>query len=229
MPLSAQAIADVVVLAVKSALAPVQAEVAALKAQLAALETVRERVSTQDERIVTLETRSAGPSVADMAVVEIRTQLAALQSRVFDDSHTKAVAAVSERVAVLETKAPVPGPAGKDGAPGRDGADGLGFDDFEEVQDDDGRTITRRYKSGDRVKEFVHKTAVELYRGVYVEGKTYERGDRVTWAGSEWHANETTTTKPGESKAWTLTVKRGRDGRDGRDAVTVPVVSVGGR
>ena len=59
------------------------------------------------------------------------------------------------------------------------------------------------------------------------DGKTYERGDGVTWAGSEWHCNEPTTTKPGDgSKAWTLKVKRGRDGKDGRDAMTAPVLSV---
>jgi hypothetical protein len=28
-------------------------------------------------------------------------------------------------------------------------------------------------------------------------------------------------------KAWTLIVKRGRDGKDGRDAVTTPVVAIG--
>jgi integrin beta 3 len=120
-----------------------------------------------------------------------------------------------------------PGEKGLDGINGKDGADGLGFDDFEELYDGE-RTITRRYIRGDRVKEFVHKMPLEIYRGVWVE-KTYERGDGVTWAGSEWHCNETTTTKPGEgSKAWTLKVKRGRDGKDGRDAVSVPVVSVGG-
>ncbi len=56
---------------------------------------------------------------------------------------------------------------------------------------------------------------VDIYRGVFVEGKTYQRGDCTTWAGSEWHCNETTTNKPGDgSKAWTLKVKKGRDGKD---------------
>lgn len=111
----------------------------------------------------------------------------------------------------------LPGEKGADGLHGKDGADGLGFDDFEELFDGE-RTFTRRYVKGDRVKEFVFKTAIELYRGVWVEGKAYERGDRTTWAGSEWHCNEDTTSKPGDgSKAWTLTVKKGRDGRDGKD------------
>ncbi|MEM5403779.1 hypothetical protein [Paraburkholderia unamae] len=57
---------------------------------------------------------------------------------------------------------------------------------------------------------------VALYRGVYEQGRTYEPGDIVTWAGSMWHCNATTTDKPDAgSGAWTLAVKRGRDGRDG--------------
>jgi hypothetical protein len=52
--------------------------------------------------------------------------------------------------------------------------------------------------------------------GVFLEGQSYDRGQLVTWAGSSWHCNEATTTKPGEgSKAWSLMVKRGRDGKDG--------------
>jgi hypothetical protein len=54
------------------------------------------------------------------------------------------------------------------------------------------------------------------YRGVFLEGSTYAAGDLVTWAGSAWHCNDATTTKPGDgAKAWTLMVKRGRDGKDG--------------
>jgi integrin beta 3 len=111
---------------------------------------------------------------------------------------------------------------GINGLNGKDGTDGLGFDDFEELYDGE-RTWTRRYIKGDRVKEFVFKTPMDIYRGVYVEGKTYDRGDGVTWGGSEWHCNEQTTTKPGEgSKAWTLKVKRGRDGKDGKDGERGP-------
>ena len=52
----------------------------------------------------------------------------------------------------------------------------------------------------------------------------YERGDTVTWAGSLWHCNEPTTTKPGNAqRAWTLCTKHGRDGRDGKSAYEVAV------
>lgn len=56
------------------------------------------------------------------------------------------------------------------------------------------------------------------YCGVYVDGRSYDRGDGVTYAGSFWHCNtDGTRTKPGEgSSDWTLTVKRGRDGKDAR-------------
>jgi hypothetical protein len=124
----------------------------------------------------------------------------------------------------------VPGPPGHglDGARGIDGQDGLGFDDLAVLHDGE-RSVTFRFLKNDRIKEFAVTFPMEIYRGVYADGKTYDRGDRVTWAGSEWHANEPTTTKPGDgSKAWTLTVKRGRDGKDGLDAPgALPVVTVG--
>ena len=55
-----------------------------------------------------------------------------------------------------------------------------------------------------------------IYRGVFTPGE-YHPGDSVTWGGSLWHCNETTSDKPGESgsKGWTLAVKKGRDGKDG--------------
>jgi collagen type III alpha len=117
------------------------------------------------------------------------------------------------------------GAQGLQGEKGLDGVNGLGFDDFEEEMLDDGRVIVRRYKSGDRVKEFRHQTATMIYRGVYQHGKQYERGDVVTWSGATWHTNVTTATKPDEGhKDWTLMVKRGRDGKDGINAQALPVV-----
>lgn len=133
------------------------------------------------DRLVALETKAAGPSVSDMGVAELRTQLATVQAT---------VCAVSERVAVVEARPLLPGPpgepgpAGQDGINGKDGAAGLSFE------------------------------------GVYQDGKQYEPGQLATWAGSSWHCNEPTASKPGDgSKAWTLMVKRGRDGKDGHDGV----------
>ena len=97
------------------------------------------------------------------------------------------IAALRERLAVLETRPMVPGPPGQPGQDGRDGAPG---------------------KDG---------TAGLRFAGVFVDGKSYELGDMVTWAGSSWHCNEATTTRPGEgAKAWTLMVKRGRDGKEAK-------------
>lgn len=121
--------------------------------------------------------------------------------------------AVRERVATLEARAPAPGPPGP---AGRDGADGLGFEDLAVTQRDD-RSFTIEAVHGERRKAIGTATfALNIYRGVWAEGKTYDPGDGVTWAGSEWHCQAATTTKPGDgSKAWTLKVKRGRDGKDG--------------
>jgi hypothetical protein len=136
--------------------------------------------------------------------------------------------AVGIRVAALEA-VPAPrdgrdGRDGTDGAPGAAGLDGLGFGDLEVVHDGE-RRVTLRAVDGDRVKDLGSVVfPCDIYRGVWTTGKTYERGDSVTWAGSEWHANTTTTARPGDgSPAWTLKVKRGRDGKD------APAVLVGAR
>ena len=113
---------------------------------------------------------------------------------------------VVERIASLEARPPVPGP------PGPAGADGLGFDDLA-VEYDGERTIVVKWARGDVEREKSIKLPAMLYRGVYVPGRLYDRGDVVTWAGSLWHANAETTTRPGDgAPAWTLAVKRGRDG-----------------
>jgi hypothetical protein len=52
------------------------------------------------------------------------------------------------------------------------------------------------------------------YCGTHVAGKEYRKGQFVTAKGSVWHANVTTKEPPGQSGAWVLAVKRGRDGKD---------------
>lgn len=113
---------------------------------------------------------------------------------------------------------------GAKGEPGRDGTDGrdaLGFEDVEEELEDGGRVLVRTWKRGDYVKTFRHQMATPVHRGVFVEGKTYERGDCVTWGGHCWHAKETTTLKPdytpASAKSWSLVTKAGRDGKPGKD------------
>jgi hypothetical protein len=54
------------------------------------------------------------------------------------------------------------------------------------------------------------------YQGVW-EQRKYSKGSLVTWGGSCWHANRETSAKPDEDReAWTLMVKRGRDGKDAK-------------
>lgn len=117
-------------------------------------------------------------------------------------------AAISVSVRALEeirTLARTPGPQGPAGR------DGFGFDDLSVVETDKGCMI--RFKRGDQVSEF--RLPVMTYQGVFTEGKTYRRGDTVTWGGSLWHCDAETTDKPDGGKNWRLAAKRGRDGKDG--------------
>jgi integrin beta 3 len=149
---------------------------------------------------------SNAPVVDESAVV-----VAAIETAV-----RTALAPVVERLRTVETMAAevsarvVEGPPGPPGPPG---APGFGFDDMR-VEYDGERTITLAWSRGDVKAEQAIKIPAMLYRGVFVPGRMYDKGDCVTFGGSIWHANAETTTRPGDgSPAWTLAVKRGRDSR----------------
>lgn len=114
----------------------------------------------------------------------------------------------------------------------KDGTDGVGFDDMDVVYDGE-RTFTLKFIKGERTKELSFTVPVQIYRGVFQEGQTYQRGDTVSWGGSTWHCDAAgATVKPdtvGAAKAWTLSNKRGRDGKDGivKDAPKPGPVKVG--
>ncbi len=91
-----------------------------------------------------------------------------------------------------------------------------GLAGFSVSQSEDLRTfhVEMRLTGG---KTIVRSFAVPvvLDRGVFKDGESYQRGDSVTWSGSAWICQEDTTKdKPGLSKAWRLSVKRGADGKD---------------
>lgn len=121
------------------------------------------------------------------------------------------------RLAVLEAREPKPGDKGEpglDGKDGSDGRDGINFDELDLAHDGE-RTMTLRFSRGELVKEWHLVFPVPIYRDVYQAGRSYARGDIVTFGGSMWHCNADTDDKPESgSPAWTLAAKRGRDGRD---------------
>jgi integrin beta 3 len=107
------------------------------------------------------------------------------------------------------------GKAGKDGAAGAAGEPGLGFDDIAASLDPDGRTLVIEFVRGDERRAFDLPMPAMIYRGVFTEGRAYVPGDVVTFGGSMWACNTPTASRPGETeRAWTLAVKRGRDGKD---------------
>lgn len=223
-------------------LSPILERVASTEARLDTLGDLRDRVVTVEvkaaQRPPDVPAVDLSPLVDRISAVEVGLRMKAsetepLLAKLADLSHEQS--ALRERIAVAEMRPLMPGPAGQAGRDGeagkdgKDGVDGLGFDDLGIAQHADERTLTIKATRGLQTKEIGTVTfPSDIYRGVYVEGRQYERGDGVTYGGSAWHCNEPTTTKPGDgSKAWTLKVKRGRDGKDGRDAMSIPVVSVG--
>jgi hypothetical protein len=224
---SIETLSDVVIETVQDATGPLVLRLTAIEAALAAFADLQKSITELRERLVVAETKASLPTSTGPSPAEIELSL-----RDRTDPLTKQLAGLSERIAVLEVRAPVPGPAGadgkdgKDGIVGKDGADGLGFDDLD-VEFDGDRTVLLKFSKGDRHKSWPIVLPFQRQKGVFAEGSTYVPGDLVTWGGSQWHCDSETTTKPGDgSKAWTLVVKRGRDGKDGRDAPGLPVVKV---
>jgi hypothetical protein len=165
-----EALAGVVIETVEAALSP-------LSRRLEALELAAGR---NLETLGALETKAAN-------LEHIRGDLDWIRGKLREE-----LTAIRERVAVVESRAPEPGPPGPAGADGKDGAPG--------APGQDGRPGLE-------------------YLGVYVAGKAYGRGAVVTFAGSAWHCETDTAAAPSEAGgAWRLMVKRGRDGRDLREA-----------
>lgn len=70
----------------------------------------------------------------------------------------------------------------------------------------------------DRINHLEVRPTLE-YQGVFESGKTYKRGDAVTWKGSVWIAHFETNAAPTFGvtvgpRPWQLAVRAGRDGRD---------------
>jgi hypothetical protein len=113
--------------------------------------------------------------------------------------------------------------AGRDGADGKNGADGkdgsagepgLGFDDLACSLAADGRTLVIRFARGAQEASFEIPLPAMVYRGVFEPGRVYQPGDTVTFGGSVWVCGAVSSERPGAGDAWTLAVKRGRDGKD---------------
>lgn len=93
----------------------------------------------------------------------------------------------------------------------------------EVIQGNDPRDVSVRYwmTDGEEFSLAVH-LPVLIYREIYREGETYDRGDVVTFGGSAWHCQEKTQAKPGSGAAWKLMIKEGRAGKDGKDGERGP-------
>jgi len=149
----------------------------------------------------------------------IKAALAPEQARsaALDQALTQAraeLAGLRERLAIVEARDPVPGPAGPAGKDGEAFTAG----ELECVQaPDDPRLVTLQFRRGELVTPAgqLHFRGVPQFCGVHQAGARYEPGDLVTVQGSLWHCNAATSDRPGTGAAtWTLAVKCGRDGKD---------------
>lgn len=98
-----------------------------------------------------------------------------------------------------------------------------GIKSIEVVQGDDPRDVTvKAALSSGTATEFPLQIPSTVDQGLYVDGKTYRKGDGVTWGRSYWIAKCDTAQMPDDAAAgdkhWRLAVKRGRDGASAFDS-----------
>jgi hypothetical protein len=126
----------------------------------------------------------------------LRDRLFALEARTdaaYAAIEDHAIGAMRERLAVLETRAPIPGPPG---AAGKDGVDGVGFDDLL-VEQMDETTVTIKAKRGEVVKVIGSVTfPVVTFKGDYEAGCEYLPGNLVRTKSAIWHCRVATTIAP---------------------------------
>ena len=157
------------------------------------------------------------PAIADVLEAVVRSALAPIVERVKALESSARLWSSGEPPAsgsrCWKRSRPCPGPPGPAGLDGDKGADGVGLA-VTTVDYDGERTFTHRWGTGEKTIALPFKTPLAIYRGVFLDGKIYERGDLVTVNGSIYHCDTDTTSRPGDgSKDWTLAVKRGKDDR----------------
>lgn len=97
---------------------------------------------------------------------------------------------------------------------GKDGRDGMSVEDLDVKLEGRILTITLGNSADPATfKQRWVKVPFPLDKGVYRSGTEYEKGDVVTYGGSQWIALKDTQGKP-PSDDWRCQVQRGRDGKD---------------
>jgi hypothetical protein len=128
-----------------------------------------------------------------------------------EDTVQKAVGAIP---APRDGRDGLPGLPGTPGEKGIDGKDGFSPDDLEIEYDEDQDAILLRLRKGGAVVERSVRVPFPRDGGVYARGKSYRKGQVVTYGGSGFIAQRDTSAPIGgdpPSTDWRLFVKRGRD------------------
>jgi hypothetical protein len=119
---------------------------------------------------------------------------------------------------VAEIPRPENGRDGRDakGTNGRDGVDGLSISDFEfEIDEARNVTVTLVRSDGSSIVKTGKMVGMLVDRGVYSTAQVYEKGDSITYGGSQFIATRDAPCKPATADGgWRLAVKAGQNGLD---------------
>jgi hypothetical protein len=83
-----------------------------------------------------------------------------------------------------------------------------------------GRVVKERFAEVDAKINGLEAAMKEFtFRGQWVEGKEYKRGNFCSVGGAIYFCSADTKSRPGNVGDWTWAVPRARDGKDGKDYV----------
>lgn len=170
--------------------------------------------SVTAEEVLPLLLKSADPVIQECIAKAVSLIPAAKDGRDVDPEFVVSIIRSQVERAYASFPIPQDGVDGRDGKDGMHGMNALSLDDFGFDLEDDGRTLVLSLRSGNREQVRKVKLAMPIYRGVFRAGVKYACSDTVTYAGSMWVAQKDTSETPPSDGAWTLAVKRGRDGND---------------
>lgn len=152
---------------------------------------------------------ATAPLLERMAALEARVQEDLVVNNAHADANTRELAALRERVAVVEVRPVVPGPPGEPGPPGKDGAPGTPGLKYWGVYQDG-----KAYDVGDIVTR---------------SGSAWHCNEPTTTVPGDGSKAWTLMVKRGgDGKAGPVGAK-GADGKDGRDGMDLTQMDAGGR
>jgi len=94
--------------------------------------------------------------------------------------------------------------------------DGLHRFEIRQATDNERTLVVECLQASGKMHQLRLQLPVMIYRDIWTEDRSYDRGDVVTYSHSSWHSmTDGNQARPGMTDDWRLMVRQGRNGKDG--------------